>query len=72
MGLDRYGESYEKRIDPRGRPYYWATNDPPPRPGEVETDLTEITKGFVTLTPLEFDLTKHDDLAEMRDWHIKL
>jgi len=72
MGLDRYGESYEKRIDPRGRPYYWATNDPPPRPGQVETDCSALAKGFVTVTPLDFDLTKHQYLAKMRDWHIKL
>ena len=46
MGLDRYGESYEKRIDPRGRTYYWATNDPPPQPGQTETDLTALSQGL--------------------------
>lgn len=68
MGLDRYGESYEKRIDPRGRAYYWATNDPPPRPTDFETDLTALSKGYVTLTPLHFDLTKYERLARMQDW----
>ena len=29
-GLDRYGEQYEKRIDPRGRSYFWATMEPRP------------------------------------------
>ncbi|MCE9605629.1 MAG: 5'/3'-nucleotidase SurE [Planctomycetia bacterium] len=72
MGLDRYGESYEKRIDPRGRAYYWATNDPPPRPSEHETDLTALSKGYVTLTPLHFDLTKHERLERMRSWKLKV
>ncbi len=31
MGVERYGEHFEKRTDPRGRSYYWATSDPPPR-----------------------------------------
>ena len=72
MGLDRYGESYEKRIDPRGRPYYWATNDPPPRPGQIETDLTALSQGFITVTPLDFNLTKQSYLDQMRGWQFTL
>jgi 5'-nucleotidase len=68
MGLDRYGEEYEKRTDPRGRTYYWATNEPPPRPSEIETDLTALAKGHVTVTPLDFDLTKRAYLEQMRSW----
>jgi 5'-nucleotidase len=72
MGLVRYGDQYEKRIDPRGRSYFWATNEPPPPPGEHETDLTALRKGFVTLTPLDFDLTQHRSLAEMQRWKFRL
>ncbi len=72
MGLDRYGEHYEKRVDPRGRSYYWATNDPPPRPSSTETDLTALSKGYVTLTPLDFDLTKRSYLRGMADWKFSL
>ncbi len=76
MGVARYGEHYEKRKDPRGRSYYWATNEPPPPPGERETDLTALAEGHVTLTPLDFDLTKSTVLSEMErwefDWPVKL
>lgn len=68
MGVSRYGEQFIKRTDPRGRAYYWATNDPPPRPEGHETDLTAITKGFITLTPLQYDMTRHSTLEEMRQW----
>jgi len=68
MGINRYGENYEKRIDPRGRSYFWAVNDPPPPPGEHETDLTALRKGFVTLTPLHYDLTKWPALTNMEQW----
>jgi 5'-nucleotidase len=68
MGVSRYGEHFERRIDPRGRNYYWATSDPPPRPGGHETDLTALAKGHITLTPLDFDLTKRPILAEMERW----
>lgn len=72
MGVAHYGDEFERRIDPRGRTYYWATTDPPPLPGEHETDLTELSRGFVTLTPLDFDLTKRSMLSAMRDWRITL
>jgi 5'-nucleotidase len=71
MGVQRYGEHFIKRADPRGRAYYWATNDPPPEPSETETDLTALAKGFVTLTPLDYDMTKQFQLAKMRNWDIE-
>lgn len=73
MGVARYGEHYVKRVDPRGRNYYWATNDPPPRLEEGhETDLTALAKGYVTLTPLQYDMTKHGLLAQMQQWDLRL
>jgi 5'-nucleotidase len=70
MGVARYGEKYEKRIDPRGRNYFWATSDPPPRMGGQETDLTALAQGYITLTPLDFDLTKRPILSEMERWEL--
>ncbi len=72
MGLIRYGDQYEKRTDPRGRNYFWAINEPPPPPGEHETDLTALRKGYITLTPLHFDLTEGRVLAEMEAWKFDL
>lgn len=68
MGLVRYGEQYEKRRDPRGRSYFWATNEPVPPLGSEESDLTALRSGHITLTPLDFDLTRHAALERMRAW----
>ena len=72
MGVSRYGEHFIKRTDPRGRTYYWATNEPPPRAEGHETDLTALTKGYITLTPLQYSMTKHPVLAEMEQWKLTL
>lgn len=67
MSTSRYGEAFERRVDPRGRPYYWATNEPPPPPSPAGSDVTALAAGNVTLTPLHFDLTRRvaiDALAE--------
>ncbi len=68
MGVSRYGEQYVKGVDPKGRTYYWATNEPPPRPEGHETDLTAIARGFLTLTPLQYNMTRQGTLAEMEQW----
>jgi 5'-nucleotidase len=72
MSVERYGEHFVKRKDPRGRDYYWATGDPPPQPGDHETDLTALKKGFVTLTPLQYDMTKYGVLREMEHWELNI
>jgi len=72
MGVERYGEEFEKRVDPRGRSYFWATNLPAPQPGGEETDLTSLAKGDVTLTALDYDMTRRSLLAEMQQWELTI
>ncbi len=72
MDVTQYGERFEKRLDPWGRAYYWATGTPPSGQVGQETDLSALGKGFVTLTPLDFNLTKESALAQMRPWQFRL
>jgi 5'-nucleotidase len=72
MGLAHYGDQFERRVDPRGRNYYWATYDPPPAPTPHATDLTALLNGEVTLTPLHFDLTDAASLTTMEAWRFDL
>ncbi len=68
MAVEQYGEKFEKRIDPRGRNYYWAAGEPPMSRGEEETDLSALEKGYITLTPLHYDMTQRDMLDTMQQW----
>ena len=70
MGVARHGEHFIRRQDPKGRTYYWATNNPPPAATDEETDLTALSKGYITLTPLDYDMTKHVALEQMRNWNL--
>ena len=72
MGVARYGEHFIKRKDPKGRNYYWATNDPPPPREPRETDLSALADGHVTLTPLHYNLTENALLDRMTSWELKL
>jgi 5'-nucleotidase len=72
MDVTRYGERFEKRIDPWGRDYYWATGLPRPAATSHETDLSALAKGYVSLTPLHYNLTRQTALAEMEHWQFQL
>src|SRR6516225_7061688 len=52
-----YVETYDRRTDPRGRVYFWSNPEfscPDPHP---DTDVTALAEGYITVTPLQFDLT---------------
>jgi 5'-nucleotidase len=68
MGLGRYGEGFERREDPRGRTYYWMTYNPQDHLNGPETDVSSLCEGYITVTPLHFDLTCYAALSEMDRW----
>jgi 5'-nucleotidase len=72
MNITRYDDSFEKRIDPWGRPYYWLTGGPAPTMAGHETDLSALAKGKVTVTPLDYNLTRAAALMEMESWDFRL
>ena len=63
-----YVEAFDRRIDPRGRVYFWTTPNfgcPDPHP---DTDVTALAEGYITVTPLQFDLTHAERLRQMSAW----
>ena len=68
MGVGRHGEGFERRRDPRGRTYYWMTYSPPYRLEGEDSDVIALADGHITVTPLQFDMTQHDQLSEVRSW----
>jgi 5'-nucleotidase len=73
MGLGRYGEAMEQRIDPRGRPYFWMKTVPSDHhANQPGTDVEAVEDGYVSLTPLRFDLTDRRRLEASlaRNWQM--
>jgi len=52
-----YRDWYDERKDPRGNPYYWLCGVIPAENVESDTDRGYLTSGYITVTPLTFDLT---------------
>lgn len=59
MGRSRYHETFERRTDPRGNEYFWMDGELKLLDENGDTDLRAIEEGYVSLTPLGLDLTRH-------------
>ncbi len=72
QNLAPYVEAFDRRIDPRGRVYFWTTPEfscPDPHP---DTDVTALAEGYITVTPLQFNMTDAARLEEMSGWEWRM
>ncbi len=72
MGKRIYHDELVRREDPRGIPYYWFGGDLPGGEKEDLTDYGELSKGNVSITPLQLDLTACHRLSDLRNlnWNV--
>jgi 5'-nucleotidase len=68
QGLRVYHDKLDERVDPRNRPYYWIGGDVPTGVPEEGTDVGALAGGFVSITPLQLDLTAYNALDSVRQW----
>ncbi len=64
----RWEESFHERVDPFNRPYYWLTGQFVNLDDGGDTDLDAIEEGYVSVTPIQYDLTAHQHLDAFRSW----
>lgn len=68
QGLRVYRDALDARVDPRGRPYYWIGGEVPTGIPEDGTDFGAISAGYVSITPLQLDLTARDIMDKLKKW----
>lgn len=68
MGKSRYIETFERRTDPRGNEYFWMDGEMALLEDPAQTDLQALEDGFVSVSPLGFDLTQHAALSHFEPW----
>ncbi len=71
QSLKGWREGWQRRTDPRGRTYYWMVGDPEDEDG-ADSDAAALADGYVTVTPLRFDLTDYSRLDEVAGWDLAL
>ncbi|OGR79706.1 MAG: 5'/3'-nucleotidase SurE [Elusimicrobia bacterium GWC2_64_44] len=67
-----FNDWFEKRKDPHGGDYYWMTGDYKPKDADQASDLNALRAGYVSVTPIQFDLTNYKFISELENWGLKL
>jgi 5'-nucleotidase len=68
LGYRHRSAAVMKAQDPRGRPVYWVGPAGAEQDAGPGTDFDTIAQGFVSVTPLQVDLTRHAALPELTTW----
>jgi 5'-nucleotidase len=71
QGLRVYHNRLDEVKDPRGRPYYWIGGDAPTGVPERGTDVGALAEGYVSITPLQLDLTAYRSLSDLNNWNLQ-
>ena len=80
QGIRRYFDTFQKRVDPRGKTYYWLSGEvmqdveQPEQlhlPPEIETDVQAIKHDYITIVPLQFNLTSAAGIYSLKDYGLE-
>lgn len=62
-------ETFEKRVDPRENVYYWLAGETLVTDTEeaTDSDTAALKRGLITITPIHYDLTRYDVMADLNE-----
>ena len=63
-------EEFDKRTNPQGRDYYWLTGTFVNKDKGEDTDEWALQNGYVSVVPVQFDLTAHHFLDDLNTWEL--
>jgi 5'-nucleotidase len=68
LGHRHKAEPVIKAQDPRGRDIYWVGPPGAEQDAGPGTDFYAVRNGYVSITPLQVDLTRHQVINDLNDW----
>lgn len=68
LGQRHQAESVVRSEDPRGRPIYWIGPPGTEQDAGPGTDFHAVNRGFVSITPIQVDLTRYQALEQIAGW----
>ena len=63
-------EQFEKRVDPFPKDYYWMTGEFIIKDKGEDTDQHALDNNFVSVVPVQFDLTAHHAISHLQNWDL--
>jgi 5'-nucleotidase len=71
QGVSRVEERFERRTDPRNQTYYWLDGQFRLHEEMDDADSVMVSQGYVSITPVQYDLTAASALETLRGWDLK-
>ncbi|MFZ5824440.1 MAG: 5'/3'-nucleotidase SurE [Bacillota bacterium] len=71
MGRRLYRDQWDRRQDPRGRTYYWLAGELMELDNDADSDVSATEAGFISVTPVQLDLTRYDQIARLNLWDLQ-
>ncbi len=68
LGLRVYRDELVRRTDPQHNPYYWIGGEAPTGQPDEGTEVGALQAGYVSVTPLQMDMTAHHLIPELATW----
>ena len=65
LGAKMFTDDYEKRVDPRGKTYYWMAGKLSTEKENEKSDIYAIRQNKISISPLTFNLTRKDVLDDL-------
>ena len=63
-------EAFDKRKNPQGKDYYWLSGKFVNLDKGEDTDEWALENGYVSVVPVQFDLTAHHFIQKLNDWNL--
>jgi 5'-nucleotidase len=63
-------EEFDKRTNPQGKEYYWLTGKFVNQDKGTDTDEWALENGYISIVPVQFDLTAHHAIQSLNAWDL--
>ena len=63
-------ERFDKRTNPQGKEYYWLTGEFVNLDKGEDTDEWALKNGYISIVPIQFDLTAHHAIQQLNTWDL--
>ena len=64
----KWAEEFDERVDTHKRPYYWLTGVFQLNDGGEDTDVWALEHNYVSVVPVQFDMTAHHAIPYLNNW----
>ena len=70
LGVRAYNDYFEKRVDPRGKVYYWLAGEAIEGGEEENTDCWTVAHDMISITPIQFNMTDFNMMEKLSQFKL--